>query len=148
MNQPLALPAEERSPPGEAGSREDFRHVHLSSHLLRKFWTSEKKAILLFHRRLENELQREVSLEETLACWEHEAGIRWRRAKMRIDGQRQLEEIERHKYFVSQRLGYDVGWEFAALDWVRYHADPWRRWWEEQPAACPRMEQEVAARSL
>lgn len=26
-------------------------------------------------------------------------------------------EIERHKYFLSEEAGYDVGWEFAKTDW-------------------------------
>ena len=31
-------------------------------------------------------------------------------------------EIERHKYFLSEKAGYDVGWEFAAQDWMSNHA--------------------------
>ncbi len=28
-----------------------------------------------------------------------------------------IAEIERHKYFLSEKAGYDVGWEFAEDDW-------------------------------
>lgn len=28
-----------------------------------------------------------------------------------------IAEIERHKYFLSEKAGYDVGWEFAEQDW-------------------------------
>jgi hypothetical protein len=35
-----------------------------------------------------------------------------------------VEEIERHKYFLSERAGYDVGWEFAEQDWMSNHAGP------------------------
>ena len=46
-------------------------------------------------------------------------------------------EIERHKYFLSQKFGQDIGWEAAAKDWVEHHAREWRDWWEQQPEACP-----------
>jgi hypothetical protein len=36
-------------------------------------------------------------------------------------------EIERHKYFLSEKHGHDVGWEFAAQDWEQQHAARWRR---------------------
>jgi len=26
-------------------------------------------------------------------------------------------EVERHKYFLSEQAGHDVGWEFAEQDW-------------------------------
>ena len=34
-----------------------------------------------------------------------------------------IQEIERHKYFLSEKAGYDVGWEFAEQDWLSNHAD-------------------------
>lgn len=39
-----------------------------------------------------------------------------------MDGQSTLNpeeftEIERHKYFLSEKAGHDVGWEFAESDW-------------------------------
>jgi hypothetical protein len=36
------------------------------------------------------------------------------------------EEILRHKWIESERLGYDVGFERALLDWIRKHRDSWR----------------------
>ncbi len=36
------------------------------------------------------------------------------------------EEILRHKWLESERLGYDVGFERALLDWIRKHRDGWR----------------------
>jgi hypothetical protein len=39
----------------------------------------------------------------------------------------EMREIERHKYFLSERQGHDVGWEFAEQDWERHHAARWRR---------------------
>lgn len=37
----------------------------------------------------------------------------------------ELNEIERHKYFLSQRCGRDVGFEHAKNDWLNHHAQQW-----------------------
>jgi len=36
------------------------------------------------------------------------------------------EELLKHKWLESERLGEDIGFERALLDWVRYHRDDWR----------------------
>jgi hypothetical protein len=36
------------------------------------------------------------------------------------------EEILRHKWIESERLGHDIGFERALLDWIRKHRDSWR----------------------
>lgn len=36
------------------------------------------------------------------------------------------EEILKHKWLESERLGYDIGFERALLDWIRRHRDEWR----------------------
>ena len=33
----------------------------------------------------------------------------------------------RHKYFESQKAGFDVGFEKALLDWLVKHRADWRR---------------------
>jgi hypothetical protein len=38
----------------------------------------------------------------------------------------EIAEIERHKYFLSQKHGHDVGWERAEQDWDEHHAAVWR----------------------
>ncbi|OYP35950.1 DUF4032 domain-containing protein [Rhodopirellula sp. MGV] len=38
--------------------------------------------------------------------------------------EQQIEEIDRHKYFLSERAGHDVGWEFALQDWRQNVAEP------------------------
>ena len=35
----------------------------------------------------------------------------------------EVAEIERHKYFLSEKAGYDVGWEFAEADWLANYSD-------------------------
>lgn len=44
------------------------------------------------------------------------------------------EEILRHKWLESERLGYDIGFERALLDWIRKHRDDWRRSRRQGPA--------------
>lgn len=35
----------------------------------------------------------------------------------------EIAQIEEHKYFLSEKAGYDVGWEFAEQDWRENVAD-------------------------
>ncbi|QQL46376.1 hypothetical protein G3M56_005915 [Sulfuriroseicoccus oceanibius] len=44
----------------------------------------------------------------------------------------QLDEIHRHKWIESEKRGYDVGLEFALVDWIRNHRDEWRKKWLEE----------------
>ena len=37
------------------------------------------------------------------------------------------EEILRHKWLESERLGKDIGFEQALLDWIRNHREEWRK---------------------
>lgn len=39
---------------------------------------------------------------------------------------REREEILRHKWFMSEREGRDVGFERALLDWNVYHRFNWK----------------------
>ena len=36
------------------------------------------------------------------------------------------EEILRHKWLESERLGYDIGFDRAMTDWIRNHRESWR----------------------
>lgn len=36
------------------------------------------------------------------------------------------EEILRHKWLESERLGYDIGFERALMDWAMNHREKWR----------------------
>jgi hypothetical protein len=42
------------------------------------------------------------------------------------------EEIMRHKWFESEKAGYDVGFEKALLDWLVKHRTSWRQKRAEQ----------------
>lgn len=45
------------------------------------------------------------------------------------------EEILRHKWLESERLGYDIGFERALLDWIRKHREDWRRSRRQTPGS-------------
>lgn len=49
------------------------------------------------------------------------------------------EEILKHKWLESERLGYDIGFERALLDWIRKHRESWRaaRRQQQQQAGPP-----------
>lgn len=47
------------------------------------------------------------------------------------------EEILRHKWLESERLGYDIGFERALLDWIRKHRDSWRAARRQNAAGAP-----------
>lgn len=37
------------------------------------------------------------------------------------------EEILRHKWLESEKMGKDIGFEKALLDWIRKHRESWRK---------------------
>ena len=43
------------------------------------------------------------------------------------------EEILKHKWLESERLGHDIGFERALLDWIRKHRESWRTARYQQP---------------
>ena len=47
------------------------------------------------------------------------------------------DEILKHKWLESERLGYDIGFERALLDWIRKHRDGWRANRRAQLAGTP-----------
>lgn len=45
------------------------------------------------------------------------------------------EEIMRHKWFLSERAGYDVGYVHAMYDWIAKHRAGWRKSWRKKNAS-------------
>ena len=41
--------------------------------------------------------------------------------------QAEREEILRHKWIESEKLGYDIGFERALTDWIMKHRSKWRK---------------------
>lgn len=42
------------------------------------------------------------------------------------------EEIMRHKWLLSERAGYDVGYLHAMYDWIAHHRGEWRKAWRKK----------------
>ncbi len=42
------------------------------------------------------------------------------------------EEILRHKWLESEKVGYDIGFERALTDWIVKYRAGWRRWRKTQ----------------
>jgi len=49
-------------------------------------------------------------------------------------------QVERHKYFLSQRAGHDVGFDAALEDWNRHYAAAWRKRRQEHMLSLQRAE--------
>ena len=42
------------------------------------------------------------------------------------------EEILRHKWYQSEKMGYDIGFELAQFDWRIKHGSRWRKEWQQK----------------
>ncbi len=42
------------------------------------------------------------------------------------------EEIARHKWLLSEKVGHDIGFNAAAYDWIAKHRTAWRKAWRAQ----------------
>lgn len=51
--------------------------------------------------------------------------------------QAEREEILKHKWYESEKAGYDIGFERALTDWIVNHRSEWRksRQMQQQPAS-------------
>lgn len=45
------------------------------------------------------------------------------------ESQAEHEEVLRHKWFESEKVGHDIGFELAQVDWRIKHRAQWRRAW-------------------
>jgi hypothetical protein len=57
------------------------------------------------------------------------------------------EEILKHKWIESERLGYDIGFERALLDWIRKHRESWRAARRAQLQVQQQVNQQLGPRS-
>ena len=44
----------------------------------------------------------------------------------------EITEIEKHKWFESEKAGHDIGGNVAMLDWMRKYRKTWNHKWEQQ----------------
>ena len=49
--------------------------------------------------------------------------------------QAEREEILRHKWYESEKAGYDIGFERALTDWIIKHRSKWRKARQQQQTA-------------
>jgi hypothetical protein len=47
------------------------------------------------------------------------------------------DQILRHKWLESEKLGRDIGFDRAFLDWIRKHREPWRQSHRQQAPQSP-----------
>ena len=48
-------------------------------------------------------------------------------------------EILKHKWYESEKVGYDIGLDLAKTDWTVKHRSHWLKWWlqeEQHRCAC------------
>ena len=43
-----------------------------------------------------------------------------------LDDQFARHEIRKHKWLISEKAGYEIGFATAALDWIENYGDTWR----------------------
>jgi hypothetical protein len=48
----------------------------------------------------------------------------------------ELEEILRHKWYESEKMGHDIGFELAQVDWRIKHGSRWRKEWKQKCVPC------------
>jgi len=46
-------------------------------------------------------------------------------SKKLLKDQRVIKEINKHKWIESEKVGYDIGFDKAAEDWISRYADDW-----------------------
>jgi hypothetical protein len=121
---------------------QEIRTVRLEEHpdfndrRLACYLPSERRAILVHRYFLGIDCGYDPGLDGAIESWEVcGVGGEWRQRKMHIDRVAQMSEIERHRSNLAGRNGRDIAWDEAAWDWVKYHAERWRRDWEATPAA-------------
>jgi len=51
------------------------------------------------------------------------------------------EEILRHKWIESEKVGHDIGFEKALLDWIVKHRSGWRALRQQRPTGADRPSQ-------
>jgi len=46
--------------------------------------------------------------------------------------QAQREEVLKHKWYESERVGHDIGYDLAVTDWIIRHRSEWRKRWRAE----------------
>ncbi len=97
----------------------------------KRFSPAEWKAIQVHRYFLSQRYCRWVSIQETIEDWMKNYARIWREKRMELSSRNQMEQILRHKWLESEKIGHDVGSD-AANDWIKKYAQLWRQWWESE----------------
>ncbi len=55
-----------------------------------------------------------------------------------LEHQEQRAEVERHKWFESEKAGRDIGYDLAWIDWSLKHRGAWfKDWRRKHTVLCP-----------
>lgn len=87
---------------------------------------AELQAILDHKRTMAVTRGVEISLEEATEHFIQHYELDWLQEKQRRDLTEQRREIEKHKYFRSEKEGHDIGKARAAEEWCEKYAPIWR----------------------
>lgn len=92
---------------------------------------AEWKAINVHRYFLSRRHSRWVSNEEAIDDWEENYARTWREKRLKLSSRNQMEQILKHKWLESEKVGHDMGTE-AVTDWIEKYAGIWRQWWESE----------------
>ncbi len=96
---------------------------------LRQFSRSEARAIEVHKYHLSERAGYDVGIDFAIEHWLTHHAETWRRSRLQADLCEQAEEIRKHKWIESERVGRDLGQQ-AVVDWISRFAEEWRRWRE------------------
>ncbi len=98
--------------------KENFKNWNLSP--------SELSAIMVHKYLLSKNLNREVPIEEAIADFLERYMEDFHKEQVRLQNQRQLDEINKYRWIESEKAGRDIGIENAAQDWRAKYAAIYR----------------------
>jgi hypothetical protein len=96
-----------------------------------RFSPAEWSAIRVHRYFLSQRYGRFVDLNEAIEDWQKNYALIWRSKRTILSSRNQMEEILKHKWIESEKVGHDLGPE-AVADWIDKYADKWRIWWETE----------------
>jgi hypothetical protein len=92
---------------------------------------AEQRAVDTHRESLKRQRGVEVEYDYALNDWMENHSSMWRARRCALALEKQREEINKHKWIMSEQACQDVGRD-AVLDWISNYAAQWRDWFETQ----------------
>lgn len=92
---------------------------------------AEQRAVHRHRDVLAKQQGTQVPYDHALADWMANHSAVWRARRHSLALEKQREEINKHKWILSEQARQDVGRD-AVLDWISRYAAQWREWFEAQ----------------